>query len=204
MCDIIWDGVFQEQVFRSPGAEDWEIEDFVSTVQQPLSAAELEWLRDEHGDDHPELWRIPSGPIPESYLSFLRWSNGGEFRNGHRIFQFFATDCETNGVRAMMLAYAVPFRSPGILPFAFNAGGVFYAFDMRFEPRDGEYRIVAAECGYPHKPYELEATFPEACRSSVDFELEWNSEDEITRPMCDDCGEYLICPKCGQRGPVVH
>jgi NAD(P)-dependent dehydrogenase (short-subunit alcohol dehydrogenase family) len=33
----------------------------------------------------PARWRIPDRPIPASYLSFLRWSDGGEFQTGDRF-----------------------------------------------------------------------------------------------------------------------
>lgn len=204
MHEIKWDDVFDEQIDRRDGATQTEIEKFVATVQQPISEAELEWLTADFKDDHPEGWIVPDAPLPASYLSFLRWSNGGEFRSGERLMQFFPSLDTVHGVRAMMLAYGLPGKSPGILPFAFNGGGVFYAFDMRFRPCEGEYRIVAAECGYSHKPSELEPTFLAACRSRTDFEEIWDEEDEITRPICEECGEFLVCPECGKRGHVRH
>jgi hypothetical protein len=75
---------------------------------------------------------------------------------------------------------------------------------MRFRPVNGEYQIVAMECGHASGAFKLERTFLECCQSRISIETLWDDEDEITRPLCDECGEYLICPECGERGPVTH
>lgn len=203
MSDINWDAVFKEQIKRCRGAEDWEIEELTTTLANPISASEYKSLRKQEAEE-PERWILPTGPLPESYLSILRWSNGGEFRNGDRLMQFFPAIGKKEGVRTVLLSWTVPYSFPGIVPFATNGGGIFYAFDMRFRALDGEYWIVAAEMGSSHKPYRLEETFLDACKSRIDFTVEWNEEDEFTRPFCKDCGEFLVCPECGQRGPVRH
>ena len=217
MQDIQWEACFQEQIHKRKGANNTSIKRFVASVLMPLSTSDLDSCRHDSSvkakiikrppklssPEDPERWIIPSGPLPPAYLSFLRWSNGGEFRNGDRLLQFFGTSGD-NGVREMMLAYRVPYWAPGLLPFAFDGGGVFYAFDMRYRPHKGEYQIVTAESGYAHTPFDLEATFIEACRSEVSIESKWDIKSEVTRPMCDDCGEFLICPKCRKCGPTKH
>jgi len=201
--DIEWAAVFGEVLDQPDGAADDEIEEFLSTAQQPLSAVELAYLKKSHAE--PDRWKIPDGQLPPAYLSLLRWSNGGEFRNSERLFHFFPALDETHGVRVMMLEYGVPYYTPGILPFAFNGGAVFYAFDMRLRADSGgEYPIVAAECGHSHSPMPVAASFLDVCSGHRDIIDLWDEEDEITRPMCDDCGEYLVCPECGHRGPTVH
>ena len=114
-----WRGVFAEE-YPEPGA----------------SAEELAGLVAEAGCS-----------LPASYLSFLGWSNGGEFRNGERWFQFFQALHPSQGVHAMQLAYGVPRYMPGALPFAFNGGGAFYLFDTRFGLAADEYPVVIARAG---------------------------------------------------------
>jgi len=202
MPSLNWDSVFPDIISRPPGASEATIQELVATICQPLTAAELEWLSPQQRD--PERWILPSLELPAAYLDLLRWSDGGQFRNGSRLFQFMPSIDSKNGVRAMMLAYSVPFNCPGILPFAMNGGGIFYAFDMRFRARDGEYQIVVAECGHPHTPFAIAPTLLDACNGTVDVVSTWDDEDEITRPLCDECGEWLVCPDCGKRGPVKH
>ncbi|MCH8147401.1 MAG: SMI1/KNR4 family protein [Planctomycetes bacterium] len=202
MPEVKWASIFDEVLDHPDGADDNVIEAFLSTVQQPLSDGELAWLNDIQPE--PVRWKIPDDPIPASYLSFLRWSNGGEFRNGERLLQFLPALDAVHGVRVTMLAYGVPYFKPGILPFAFNGGGIFYAFDMRLKaPASGEFPIVAAECGgLPGAIFPLADTFVAACRDKRSIEDLRDEEEEITRPMCDECGEYLVCPECGRRGPT--
>lgn len=93
---------------------------------------------------NPERWTWPSDrALPDSYLSFLRFSNGGYFETGERVFQMFGTK-----VRDMMLAYRFPEFAPLAVPFALNGGGVFYFFDMRAPPNArGEYPVLCAPSG---------------------------------------------------------
>jgi hypothetical protein len=196
MNEIDWNRVFEETIQRRPGLSDDQIATFVSSVQQPLTTAEFE-LRGV--GKNVRRWKMPEGPLPESYLSFLRWSDGGEFRNCDRLLQFFPALDPIHGVRIMTLVYLVPERSPGLLPFAFDGGGIFYAFDMRMRPDHGEYNIVAAECGYPHTPGFLASTFLEACQSRQSLEDVWSNNRDALVELCPHCCEELVCSKCGKQ-----
>jgi hypothetical protein len=176
MTSIKWDNVFEESHPR-PGATERQITKFVNTVGQPLTPRELEWLDGLDGlQDEPEKWKLPNRPLPKAYLSFLRWSNGGWFRNGSRLIQFFPALGPVHGVRTMMLAYGVPHRAPRILPFAFNGGGIFYAFDMRRPAVRDEYPIVAKECGSSLSALcQLEPGFMMACRAVRSIDEIWDA-----------------------------
>ncbi len=118
----------------------------------------------------PSGWRLPDRPLPESYLSLLRYSDGGECGGGERWFQLFRTSGPV-GVREMTLSYHVPVYMPGALPFAFNGSGIFYLFDMR--GRADEYPVIAASAGalgWEPDEYALVApTLAEACRGTTNI-----------------------------------
>ncbi len=90
---------------------------------------------------------MPNFGLPGSYLSFLRWSNGGNFVKGKREFGFFPAVDSRCGVRAMMLVYHLPEYMPGAVPFAFDGAGSFYLFDMREPPIDDEFPVVLSHAG---------------------------------------------------------
>jgi hypothetical protein len=181
---VDWASVFDE-AYPLPGATEATIAEFVAEVSRPLSAAEIREVHAKQKNPFPEgdplhsawrpfdpaAWTVPGRPIPAMYLSLLRWSNGGEFRSGKRWFQFFPALDPVHGVRAMMLAYQLPFYMPGALPIALNGEGILYLFDMRGPPVGGEYSVVCAHAG--HLGWETKAcwvaaeTLLEACRSSV-------------------------------------
>jgi len=195
MKRINWDKVFKKTIQRPPGLSRRDVSTFVRTVRRPLTAKELALAG---LGDNAHRWKLPDGPIPPSYLSFLRWSDGGEFQNGNRLLQFFPALDPEHGVRIMMLLYLVPERVPGILPFAFNGGGIFYAFDMRMRPdRDDEYPIVAAECGYANVPTYLASTFLEACKGRKSIENVWEEDCTILEELCPKCLEPFVCSNCG-------
>jgi hypothetical protein len=114
---------------------------------------------------------MPAGrPVPPSYLSFVRHSDGGEFRNGDRLFQMWGT-----GLREFLISYHVPQYVPLAVPFAFNGGGVMYLFDMRNPPgADGEYPILCAGSGRltfdPHHSPKVADSFPDVCRGRFNVE----------------------------------
>lgn len=163
-----WLEVFSETK-PDPGASAAEMLDFERGLRAPLSDLELKQASQNTSVD-PASWEIPQGPLPESYRSFLQWSNGGWCRTGEREFGFFCTDDPNNGVRSMLLGYELPEYMPGALPFAFDGGGTFYIFDMRQPPVNGEYPIVCAEAGYldwePEACWKIADSFVEAWRDS--------------------------------------
>lgn len=78
-----------------------------------------------------------------SYLDLLKYSNGGEFQQGERYFQFF----HNGDLREMNLAYELPEYMPNAVSFAMDGSGNHYMFDMREESGDGEYPILFAHSG---------------------------------------------------------
>jgi hypothetical protein len=134
-----------------PGATQFEIEIHVRTVFAPLSPAEIEILIDEHqrivGDGcfdprfDPTTWRFPSNALPDIYLEFLRFSNGGFFNGQHRkLDPLFST----HEARDYMLGYSVPHWMPMTLPFAFDGGGGFYLLDMRHDSVRTDFPVLWA------------------------------------------------------------
>lgn len=171
---IDWPNAFDEQ-YPAAGASQEELEWFVEDVRRPLVLGEAEEITRRQGNPFgredplyshyrpcdPSAWIIPSTPLPLSYLSFLSWSNGGEFRTGARWFQFFST----REVREHLLAYHLPEYMPGVLPFAMDGGSLFYMFDMRRGPVSGEYPVLVAAGG--NLGYDdaraIAGTFIDAC-----------------------------------------
>ncbi len=149
---IEWSQVF-EDACPKPGASEEEIEAFLAGLARPLSRREVAEVNRWNTNPFPPAdplhatwqpfdaaaWQMPNRYVPESYLSFLRYSNGGHFRNGDRLFQMYGT-----GLRQMMLDRCIPEYMPLALPFAFNGGGVMYMFDMRQPAVNGEYPIICA------------------------------------------------------------
>jgi hypothetical protein len=184
---IDWSKVFDE-AYPEKGATEAIIECLVATVGKPLARSEIAWLMKEQRNPFPRgdplyasyephdvrRWVIPNRPLPNSYLSLLRWSNGGQFRKGRRWFQFFPALDRTNGVRVMMLAYQIPQWMPGAVPFAFNGGGVCYLFDMRRGAIRGEYPILCSHAGNMGLEHDecarVATTFPAACKGKVNVD----------------------------------
>jgi hypothetical protein len=184
---IDWSRVFDE-VHPAAGASAADLKRLIASVGQPLTPSEVKAIRHSQrnpfpkGDPlyaswrpfDPSAWMVPDRPLPESYLGFLSWSNGGEFRTGERWFQFFPALDPGGGVRATLLAYHLPQYVPGALPFAFNGGGTFYLFDMRRAARRGEYPVVCSDSGSlgwkPDQCRQVADTFEAACRGTVDVD----------------------------------
>lgn len=134
---------------ESPATEA-EIAALVESVSAPLTEleiAELQAVRRAIAGDvgfDPASWPLPGRPLPDSYLAFLRYSNGGFFSGLHRNFDsLFKTD----EVREYMLGYDIPRWMPLSCPFGFDGGGTFYLFDMREEPVNGDYPVLFAHAG---------------------------------------------------------
>ena len=151
-----WESVFQH-VAKEPQATDDEIAYLQESVLAVLTESEIaeinsqqqnpfpasDPLHDKYQPFDPSQWDILKRPFPESFVEFLRWSNGGNFVRGERNFCMFGTQ----SIREYLLAYQIPEYMPGAVPFAFDGAGGFYLFDMRDEPIDGEYPIVMAHSG---------------------------------------------------------
>jgi hypothetical protein len=184
---VEWDSIF-DKADPVAGASAADLERFVATVIEPLSLAEIEEMKRGQRNPFPKndplhkVWRpfdparwvLPTWPLPPSYLALLRWSNGGEFQTGKRIFQFFPAVDPGHGVRAMLLGYNLPQYMPGALPFAFNGGGTFYLFDRRAAPCNGEYPVVCAHSGNlgwePDACVQIATSFVEACQGTSDVD----------------------------------
>lgn len=122
----------------------------------------------------PERWILPQLPLPEEFLSFLGWCDGGWTRTGDREFGFFGLDDPRGGIREMTLAYQFPHYMPGALPFALNGCGCFYIFDMRHPSQNGHYPILASHSGNlgwnEDECWHVADSFQHACEGSVNIE----------------------------------
>ncbi len=181
---IDWETVFDEK-HPIPGASEAELQQFVAEVSRPMSALEIRAVHATQTNPFPESdplysawraidatkWVIPDRPLPQTYLSFLRWSNGGEFQTGDRCFQYFPALDSQHGVRAMMLAYHIPEYMPGAVPFAFDGCGTFYLFDMREASATGEFPVVRAHSGDlswdPDSSEMIAESFESVCRNAI-------------------------------------
>jgi hypothetical protein len=188
---VDWFAVFDE-AYPVRGATVGDIKRLVESVTRPVSPVEVEEINRSQqnpfpkGDPlyaswrpfDPSQWLIPNRHLLPSYLAFLRWSNGGEFRTGERWFQFFAA----NEVRGMLLAYHVPQYMSGAIPFGFNGSGTFYMFDMRRPPRKHEYPIVcvhSTSLGWePGQWVRVAGSFEAACRGAKNV-------DDLLYPIPD-------------------
>jgi hypothetical protein len=102
---IDWSQVF-EDAHPKPGASEVEIAAFLAELGRPLSPQEItdvnRWNTNPFPPSDPMYaewrpfdagaWQMPDRPVPESYLSFLRYSNGGHFRNGGSTSLHWATE----------------------------------------------------------------------------------------------------------------
>lgn len=147
-----WNESFQSET--EPPASSEEILEFTKTVFAPLTRDEVRELEVEHkrsvGGGHwdppfdPSTWVLPSHPLPESYLSFLRYSNGGFFAGENRDFDPLFS---TREVRDYLLGYSIPHWMSGVCPIGFDGGGTFYLLDMREPPVEDDYPVLFAGSG---------------------------------------------------------
>ncbi|KWX77451.1 SMI1/KNR4 family protein [Paenibacillus jilunlii] len=153
----MWNTIFEYEFARMPGADSDEIASFIETWNRSLTEQEMKEIRDRQRNPfhknspfysqykplEPSGWSFPQLDFPQSYLDFLSFSNGGEFQNGERYFQFFST----RTLREMNLAYEFAEYMPGSVSFAMNGSGNHYIFDMRKPQEGGEYPILVAHSG---------------------------------------------------------
>jgi hypothetical protein len=177
---INWPAVFAE-AHSQPGASAEDLACALADLRKPLSGREAAAIAQSQSNPFPggdplhaawrpfdpRGWRMPRRPLAPSYLSFLRWSDGGSFVNGDRCFDPFLP---CSRLREYLLAYHIPHYMRGALPFAFDGGGGFYLFDMRAESVRGEYPVVYAGAG--NLRYDdavvVASSFIEACRGTTD------------------------------------
>ncbi|QYK63383.1 SMI1 / KNR4 family (SUKH-1) [Paenibacillus sp. S25] len=153
----MWSIQFDQPFVKSPEATEDQITNFSKTWNIKLSEQEIHEIKqrqvnpfpksspfhDQYKPLDPVGWLLPQGQFPDSYMDFLKYSNGGEFQNGERYFQFFNTE----DLREMNLAYELPHYMPGAVSFAMDGCGNHYMFDMREEQRNNEYPVLFAHSG---------------------------------------------------------
>ena len=164
---VAWAQVFDE-TRPVAGASEAELTALLD-LWAPLTEAEAtRLLPDPEARARAGAWQLSGHLPPTSYIDLLRWSNGGIFSNGDRRFSPFF---EVGSLRRMMLGYQIPDAMPHVLPFAFDGGGVFCAFDMREPARDGEFPIVAFHASTPcwEETSVVAETFEAACRGRVTY-----------------------------------
>ncbi|PAF30470.1 SMI1/KNR4 family protein [Paenibacillus sp. 7516] len=178
----MWNDVFEKEWEKRPGAKREELHVFLQTWNDALSVQELQEIRarqknpfpksspfyEQYTPLDPSSWSFPKRPLPDSHAHLLTYSNGGEFQNGERIFQFHGTP----DFREMNLAYEFAEYMPGSVSFAMDGSGNHYIFDMREASRNGEYPILFAHSG--NLGYEdcvhVADSLPELCRGTDEIE----------------------------------
>ncbi|MFT9850229.1 SMI1/KNR4 family protein [Aneurinibacillus sp. REN35] len=138
-----WDTVFEVEYSKRKGAAENKIKEFLSCWNRDLSVEESEGFKEYTSHTVFTCLKMPNKPLPNSYIDFLRYADGGDFQNGERYFQFF----NTNDFREMNLAYLFPLWMPNAVSFAMDGCGNHYIFDMREEMKDGEYPIIISHSG---------------------------------------------------------
>jgi hypothetical protein len=148
MTSVIWPSEFEEYDIcePNPGLNPEYIPLVNRLIAEPLNDEERNEIAERETTDHA-TWQMPSRPLPESYLSFLAWSNGGLFIKGEREFAMFGAE----ELREYLLTYELPAHCPQAVAFAADGLGGLFAFDMRAEALAGEYPILhfpADECDF--------------------------------------------------------
>jgi len=180
-----WNTVFEKEYTKEEGLPENQLQHFLSSWNMQISGQEIaeiverqrnpfpmtDPLYHQYKPFDPSQWTMPQMKFPDSYLQFLRYSNGGEFGNGDRYFQFFGAA----EFREMNLAYELPEYMQGAVSFGMDGCGNHYVFDMRADMREGKYPILAAHSG--NLGYEdcrkVANSFAELCigTTSIDDEL---------------------------------
>jgi hypothetical protein len=178
MREIDWPSLFAE-AYPEPGATEAELRAFAEAVAAPLTPEETEQIEAKQMKDFPKAyhsapgfeslnvhaWRMPQRRLPASYLSLLRWSNGGRCFHGERFFAFF----NAKSIRPLMLSYWFPAYLPLAVPFATDQkNGVFF-FDLRADSADGEYPVDYARFGCLDydEAITLASSLVECCRGTT-------------------------------------
>ncbi|WP_420841860.1 SMI1/KNR4 family protein [Fimbriiglobus ruber] len=151
---VDWPSLFDLDASRpKPGLGDAALEEFVREIARPLNDEEFSYLSGRvrrnpfrpsdprwktYEPPDPLAWPWPQRRPPDTYLAFLRWSNGGEFYVGDRFMEFIPAE----GVRNDMLAWLFPRFYPHILPFALIGRRYWYGFDLHGGNADDEPPVV--------------------------------------------------------------
>ena len=161
---------------RESPATDADIAAFVESVFAPLSNDEIKDLRAEHnaavGDGcfdppfDPSRWQLPHRPLPDSYLAFLRYSNGGFFAGQKRDLDPLFNARE---VRDYMLGYSIPHWMPMSCPIGFDGDGTFYLLDMRCDSTIDDYPVLFAHAG--NLGYDDAVTLANSFAELIDTQL---------------------------------
>lgn len=167
---IDWEATFSDVERKEDGLEPAALVDALVHLQRPFERHEIEQVLAVEPTvtslENPFL-RI-GDRWPNSWLSFLAWSNGGDFFTGERGFQDMLSIEE---VREYTTLYGIAHFLPRAIPFAMDGGGGVYMFDTREDPEAGEYPIVfchSSEVGAGWSAAtRLEDSFVECCSSTI-------------------------------------
>lgn len=208
-----WEEILKNKYQQKSGATIEEIEHLTKYWNADLSPKEIEDINSRQknpfheGDKYynlykpfdPSLWKFPRRKLPSSYIDFLKYSNGGEFGNEDRYFQFF----NTNNFREMNILYELPEYMQDAVSFAMDGCGNHLVFDMRKEQSSNEYPILATHSG--NLGYEdcklIAYSFEELCKGTTSIDDEMNAEYESTRKSFPETIDiYLVStPKSGKK-----
>jgi hypothetical protein len=180
MYTTFWSNLF-ESAQPEAGATQDQLRELTESISRPPSKVELDRAvaffqqnpnppsdpqQDGYVPPNPAHWVMPFRGLPASYLEFLRWSNGGTFRNGERQVKFWSVG---PGPRRMMMRYFFPEFAPFVVPFAANPGtGDWYGFDTSSEPMEGEFPVVYIYHEIIRERLVLAPNFLDFCRNTED------------------------------------
>jgi hypothetical protein len=167
-----------------PGATEEQIQQLLDSISEPLTEEKIRLLEERLGvNPYPpsdpahatympidaRALRMPARRLPDSFLDFLRWSNGGRFRHGNRELEFFG--CE--GVRNMRFNTCLVAFAPLVVPFGWHDGNML-GFDTGKDPGNGEFPVVFVHQEMMRYPFEVASGFVEFCRGMTDpAEIFW-------------------------------
>ena len=167
---IDWRDVFTDVLRTERGLDPQALAKALAQLQQPFDRGEMEELLAFGSTATPSNpFREIAQRWPHSWLSFMTWSNGGDFISGDRAFQdMFSLE----QVREFTTVYGIPCFLPGAIPFAMDGGGALYLFDARETSAAEECPIVFCHSSEVEGGWgavaRLEDSFLECCRSSID------------------------------------